>query len=166
MIRKATNKDIDTILEITQACGLFLTDMGVFQWNESYPNKNIFEKDVLRNELYVLEYQSNIIGCMVLSTLMDEEYLPVKWLTKNKNNLYIHRLAIHPNQQRKGFAKKLMDFAEAFAMKNSFKSVRLDTFSENINNQKFYELRRYKRLGEIYFPNQSKSSFYCYELVL
>ena len=27
---------------------------------------------------------------------MDEVYLPVKWKTKNDNNLYIHRLAVHP----------------------------------------------------------------------
>jgi len=33
-------------------------------------------------------------------------------------------------------------------------------------NQKFYELRGYKKLGSIYFPKQSEHPFYCYEFVL
>jgi hypothetical protein len=59
-----------------------------------------------------------------------------------------------------------MDFAEIQAKKTKASSIRLDTFSQNIRNQKFYELRSYKRLGEIYFPKQSTYPFYCYELVL
>lgn len=166
MIRKATYKDIDEILEITKACAVFMTKNGIYQWNENYPNKLTFENDVLRDELYVLEYQSEIVGCIVVSTFMDEVYIPIKWLTPNENNIYIHRLAVHPNQQGKGYAQKLMDFAETFAKENHFTSIRLDTFSENKRNQKFYGLRNYKHLGEIYFPMKSEYPFYCYELVL
>ncbi|MCX7546504.1 GNAT family N-acetyltransferase [Xanthomarina sp. F1114] len=166
MIRKATYKDIDSILKITRTCALFMTNQGVFQWNENYPSKKAFENDVLRDELYVLETNSKIIGCIVVSTFMDKEYIPIKWLIPNSNNIYIHRLAVHPEQQGKGYARKLMNFAETLAKNNHFVSIRLDTFSKNVRNQKFYELRNYKRLGEIYFPNQSESPFYCYELVL
>ena len=97
---------------------------------------------------------------------MDEEYLPINWFSPNRNNIYIHRLAIHPEHQGKGFAQELMSYAENYARKNYFVSVRLDTFSQNLKNLKFYELRNYKRLGEIYFPRQSDYPFYCYELIL
>jgi ribosomal protein S18 acetylase RimI-like enzyme len=60
----------------------------------------------------------------------------------------------------------LISFAETYAISNEFNSIRLDTFSKNLRNQKFYELRGYKRLEEIKFPNQSEHPFYCYELVL
>ncbi len=166
MIRKATSLDIDAILEITKACAKHMICNNIYQWNEHYPNKITFEEDVNRNELYVLENNNGIIGCMVISTLMDEEYLDVSWLTPNKNNIYIHRLAIHPNHQTKGYAIELMDFAETFAIKNTYSSIRLDTFSVNERNQKFYELRNYKRLGNIFFPKQSEYPFYCYELIL
>ncbi|MBT8264540.1 MAG: GNAT family N-acetyltransferase, partial [Muriicola sp.] len=59
----------------------------------------------------------------------------------------------------------LMDFAETYARENQFMSVRLDTFSKNERNQRFYEARGYQKLEEIYFPNQSKDPFYCYEFV-
>ena len=165
MIRKAINTDIDSIIIITKACAKHMINNNIFQWNRFYPNKNVFENDVKRNELYVITYNKFIVGCIVISTFMDKEYIPVNWLTKTNNSIYIHRLAVHPNYQGKGFAQKLMDFAESFAINNNYNSVRLDTFSKNKRNQKFYEIRGYKRLENIYFPKQSKDPFYCYELV-
>nr|WP_316931595.1 hypothetical protein [Flavimarina sp. Hel_I_48] len=59
-----------------------------------------------------------------------------------------------------------MFFAENLAKEGNFQSVRLDTFSQNERNQKFYEKRGYQKLGAIYFLKQSKHPFYCYELPL
>lgn len=166
MIRKAIATDIDKLMEITKACAIYMINNNIFQWNEFYPNKNAFLNDFERDELYVLELDDTLIGCITISTFMDEEYDTISWLTENKNNIYIHRLAVHPNQQGKGYAQKLMTFSEEFAKKNNFLSVRLDTFSQNQRNQKFYEYRGYKRLGNIFFHKQSEHPFYCYELVL
>lgn len=166
MIRKATKEDIHGILQITKACAVHMIKNNIYQWNEFYPNENAFLKDIERNELYVLENQNLLIGSITISKFMDEEYLPVSWLTPNENNMYIHRLAVLPEQQSHGYAQKMMTFAESQALKNKNPSVRLDTFSKNQRNQKFYELRGYKRLGDIFFPKQSEHPFYCYELVL
>jgi ribosomal protein S18 acetylase RimI-like enzyme len=65
-----------------------------------------------------------------------------------------------------GYAQEMMSFAESFARKNNYDSIRLDTFSKNVRNQYFYQQREYKKLGNIFFPNQSEYPFYCYELVL
>ena len=166
MIRKATLLDIDHILEITISCARHMIAKGIQQWNEFYPNKKAFTNDVKRHELYVLEEQNTLLGCIVISTLMDDEYRPIAWLTPNNNNIYIHRVAISPDCQGKGYAQKLMAFAEQYAIDNDYVSIRLDTFSQNKRNQKFYELRGYKKLGNIYFPKQSEHPFYCYELEL
>jgi len=163
MIRLAQKEEITELLAITSACAKDMISNNIFQWNEEYPSKTIFENDVYQKELYVLISEEKIIGCIVLTPKIEKEYHLITWLTPNKNNLYIHRLAIHPKFQGKGFARKLMCFAENFAIENIYRSIRLDTFSENARNQKFYELRGYKKLGEIFFPRQSESSFYCYE---
>jgi len=165
MIRLAKKEEILKLLAITKACANDMVSSNIFQWNDEYPSKVAFEYDVKREELYVLISEEIIIGCIVLTPKIDDEYLSVNWLTPNENNLYVHRLAIHPNQQGKGFAQKLMDFAEDFAVKNNYNSIRLDTFSKNQKNQKFYELRDYKKLGNIYFPKQSEYPFYCYERI-
>lgn len=166
MIRKANITDIETIMTMTKACAKTMIAKGIYQWNEHYPNPSAFINDVERNELYVLEIDGQVKGTIVISTFMDKEYIPIKWLTQNKKNIYIHRLAIHPELQGKGCARQLMDFAEQYAIENNYSSIRLDTFSQNKRNQKFYELRGYNRLDDIYFPKQSKFPFHCYELVL
>lgn len=165
MIRKAKLSEIEEILTITRACGIKMASEGIFQWYDFYPNKAAFEKDVKRDELYVLLSEGSIVGCIVISSEKDIEYNDVDWLAKDGQNYYIHRLAIHPSFQKRGHAKKLMDFAETMALENNIVSVRLDTFSQNHRNQKFYEARGYARLGNIFFLKQSEHPFYCYEKV-
>ena len=75
-------------------------------------------------------------------------------------------MAIHPKYQGNGYAQQLMTFAENHAKEKNHVSIRLDTFSQNLSNLKFYEHRGYLRLEGIYFPNQSEYPFYCYELIL
>ena len=166
MIRIAKISEIPDIITICKACAALMISKGIYQWNECYPSATAFEKDIERGELYILSDKEEIIGTIVISTLIDDEYLPVKWLTTNSNNLYMHRLSIHPDHQGKGYAQKLMIFAENHANENNFTSIRLDTFSQNKRNQTFYETRGYQKLGDIFFPKQSEHPFHCYELVL
>ena len=166
MIRRGVHEDLMPILEITKKCAVKMDAMGIYQWNENYPNRNAFIDDIKNNELLVLTKGDLLVGCIALCTKMDDVYKNVKWLTKDVKNLYIHRLAVDPQFQKKGIGKKLMDYAEDFAKKNNFISVRLDTFSKNKNNMRFYERRGYKRLEKVFFPEQSKFPFYCYELII
>ncbi len=166
MIRRAKISEIPDILTITQACAKKMQDNGIFQWNEHYPSKEAFIKDIERDELFVIVKNNAVQGTIVISTLMDEEYKPIHWLTPNGNSTYIHRLSVHPDHQGKGLAQQMMDFAENFSKEKGFVSVRLDTFSQNKRNQRFYEQRGYQKLGDIFFPKQSEHPFHCYELVL
>ncbi|MCM4160149.1 GNAT family N-acetyltransferase [Antarcticibacterium flavum] len=143
-----------------------MKEKGIFQWNEHYPSREKLAADIDKEELYVLEEKKEILGIVVLTAHMDEEYIPIEWLTQSGNNLYIHRLATHPGVWGQGYGQSLMDFAEDFARRNNYDSVRLDTFSQNKRNHRFYESRGYKRLGNIFFPKQSEDPFHCYELVL
>jgi ribosomal protein S18 acetylase RimI-like enzyme len=166
MIRKAKPSEIHRLIEITRACARKMIEEGICQWNESYPHPEAFLTDIEREELFVLISGEEVAGCIVISTLKDEVYEPVSWLSEDGNNYYVHRLAIHPDYQHQGMAKTLMDFAESFARKHNGDSIRLDTFSKNKRNQRFYEARGYTKLEEIYFPKQSEFPFYCFELLL
>ncbi|HSI70186.1 MAG TPA: GNAT family N-acetyltransferase [Gillisia sp.] len=165
-IRPAHIKDLSDIKKLTEACAVAMQDKEIFQWNEHYPSLERLKEDIDRQELYLLEEKGVILGIIVITDHMDDEYIPIEWLTEGKKNIYIHRLATHPSVWGKGYGQQLMDFAEDFARNNGFESVRLDTFSQNKRNHRFYESRGYKRLGDIFFPKQSEYPFHCYELVL
>ncbi len=166
MIRKAKLSEIEEIMAITRACGRKMASEGIFQWNDHYPSRAAFINDVNLGDLFILLINDTIVGSIVISTTKDKFYNEVDWLTADSDHYYIHRLAIHPDFQKRGFAKKLMDFAEKLAAEKNICSIRLDTFSKNDRNQRFYETRGYTRLGNIYFPKQSEHPFYCYELVI
>ena len=166
LINKATTSDLDQVYSLTKSCAKDMIENGIFQWNENYPSKEVLKNDIKLQQIWKLYESNKIIGIIVLTEIEDKEYEKVKWLTKNYKNLYIHRLAILPEFQGKGYAQKLMDFTENYAKENNFKSIRLDTFSQNKRNQLFYEKRNYTKLDKIYFSNQSEDPFYCYEKVL
>lgn len=166
MIKKATTASLDEIKALTEACALAMQNQGIFQWNQHYPSYDRLKQDIILEELFFLKLDGRIIGIIVLTSKMDEEYIPVEWLSRSGNNLYIHRLAVHPDYWGQGYGQKLMNFAEDFARQHQFNSVRLDTFSQNKRNQRFYKARGYQKLGDIYFPMQSEHPFHCYELLI
>ena len=166
MIQRAKILELPEILALTRACAADMITREIHQWNDHYPSESEFREDIKQQRLYVKTLGGKIIGVIALCPEMDPEYRQVEWLTPSGNNLYVHRLAVHPAYQGKGHARQLMDFAEEKARAMGYVSIRLDTFSQNRRNQKFYEMRGYKRLGDVYFPKQSKHPFHCYELSL
>lgn len=165
-IELATQNELDRVKEIAEACAKNMIENNIFQWNDKYPSREIFKEDIKNKSLYISKINHEVVGCIMLSSFKDDVYKSVNWITPDEYNLYIHRLAVHPDFQKKGVGRILMDFAEKYAREKKFISVRLDTFSMNKRNLKFYELRGYERLQGIYFPKQSEFPFYCYELIL
>lgn len=166
MIRPAQTSDLDVLLSLTKACAADLLNRGIDQWNEHYPNQEAFASDFDNGVLFVYCVATRVVGCVALCTEMDQEYRSIEWLTNTTQHLYVHRLAVHPEHQGQGIARQLMDFAEDHAQKAGCASVRLDTFSVNKRNLKFYKARSYRITGELFFPKQSEHPFVTLELVL
>lgn len=163
MIRKATLEDIPSIKKITEACAQHMIAQGIFQWNENYPSLAVLTADVKANTVYVYLDQKEIVGTVMFSMVMDDFYTEVDWLTPDAKQLYVHRLAVHPASQGQGIARALMDFGEALAKEKKCLSVRLDTFSQNPRNNRFYQARKYQQVGQVFFAQKSEYPFYCYE---
>ena len=165
-IELAKTTDLDGVMRIIKACAANLISKKIFQWSEKYPSRGVFKNDIKENALYITRHNSEVIGCVALCSNKDLEYEDIKWLTEDNKNLYIHRLAVDPKFQKLGVGKSLMDFTEMYAKKNGFKSIRLDTFSQNKRNNKFYKSRKYVKLGDVFFPMQSEYPFHCYEKII
>jgi ribosomal protein S18 acetylase RimI-like enzyme len=165
-IIKAEQNDLNEILNLVQECIKDMNNAGITQWNEQYPPNEIFWQDIKINSLYTLKINGELVGIIVLSDKQEEQYESIQWKDASGKFLVIHRLAVHPKWQRKGYAEKLLDFAEDFANRNGYTSIRIDTFSQNPRTIRLFEKRKYERKAdEIHFP-ENLEPYYCYEKLL
>ena len=167
MISIGSISELDEIIALTKACGKHLRDNGIDQWDENYPDRESIQKDIETSTLFTYKSNGEIVGIVVLNEYQDEEYAEIDWLTEDDSkNLVVHRLAVSPQHQGQGIARKLMDFTEDFAVKNKYESIRLDTFSQNPRNQQFYDKRGYTNLGSVFLKYKKEHPYFCYELLL
>lgn len=167
MIKTGKPEEIDTIIALTKSCGKHLRDNGIDQWDENYPDRESIQRDLETETLFTYRIADEIVGIVVLNEMQDEEYAEINWSTaESDKNLVVHRLAVSPNHQGKGIARALMDFAENYAREMGYDAIRLDTFSQNPRNQRFYMNRGYTDLGPVYLKYKKEHPYFCYELLL
>lgn len=167
MISLGKPEELDAILELTRSCGKHMRENGIDQWDENYPDRGSLERDIANKTLFAYRKGGDILGIVVLNETQDPEYAEMNWSTSEFNrNLVVHRLAVSPDQQGKGIARKIMDFAEEWALENNFDAIRLDTFSQNPRNQRFYKKRGYSEVGSVFLSYKKKHPYFCYELLL
>ncbi len=166
MIEKGKASEIEAIIALTKACGKNLRENGIDQWDQNYPNFENIINDIKTETLFTYKLNNELVGIVVLNEMQDPEYAEINWRTPlDSKNLVIHRLAVAPNHQGKGIARKIMDFAEHFAVQNNYDSIRLDTFSQNMRNQKFYLNRGYKELGSVFLSYKKDYPYLCYDML-
>ncbi|OFZ53920.1 MAG: hypothetical protein A3D92_03595 [Bacteroidetes bacterium RIFCSPHIGHO2_02_FULL_44_7] len=167
MISRGEIGEIDEIIALTQACGRHMRENGIDQWDEQYPDRTSIERDLQTGTLFALRDTEKILGIVVLNEKQDEEYAEISWSTsEGDKNLIVHRLAVLPSFQGKGLARQLMDFAEDFGREQGYAAIRLDTYSQNPGNQRFYRARGYRDLGPVFLKYKKDHPYYCYELLL
>jgi len=162
-IKKGRLKDVENTLEMFVAITDVLLENGVDQWNYDYPDFDTLKEDVENGENFVIGEGSKILASMVLNDKQDEQYTKIHWKHRNDKVLVIHRLGVHPDAQGRGLGKKMCLFAEEFARKHQYKSIRLDAYAGNfISNYMYHSLGYSQANGYCYF-RKKVIPFYCYE---
>lgn len=167
MIGLGREEELEEILSMTRACGKHMRENGIDQWDENYPDLPRLAEDIASKTLFAYRENDRVLGIVVLNETQDPEYAEISWSTlETARNLVVHRLAVAPEHQGKGIARKLMDFGEAWAKEQGYDAIRLDTFSQNPRNQKFYANRGYKALGSVFLSYKKEHPYFCYDLLL
>lgn len=167
MISHGKPEELDAILELTRACGRHMRENGIDQWDANYPDRESLQRDIASKTLFAYRENDIVLGIVVLNEIQDPEYAEIQWSTTTSDrNIMVHRLAVSPEHQGKGIARKIMDFAEDWAAQQGYDAIRLDTFSQNPRNQRFYKNRGYLELGSVFLSYKKEYPYFCYELLL
>lgn len=160
MIRIGKIEDTQSLINIIKAATLDMELKNIHQWDDVYPDKAVINDDIANGNLYVNVEDGIINALIVLNEDQSEEYGDLNWKYDCEKQLVIHRLCVNPKAQGGGIARKLLEYAEDFAIKNGYGAIRLDAFTQNERALRLYEKNGYEKVGSVQFR---KGEFYCYE---
>jgi len=149
--RKAIELDLPEIVELYQTGIADMIKKGILQWDEIYPNIEVLEEDVKRNEMYLLIKEEKIVACVVINEDQDESYLTGSWKYTEGKAAVIHRLCVHPGNQSQGNGRHIMELAQEMIKSMGYHLIRLDAFMENSNARHLYDKLGYRYAGEVTF---------------
>jgi N-acetylglutamate synthase-like GNAT family acetyltransferase len=162
IIRLATLNDIPQILTLIADVIPVMKAAGNFQWDNDYPNKQVFTLDIELNQLWVAEIAGAIAGVAAITTDQDAEYAQAG-LDITETAIVTHRLAVNINYQGRGVAAALLKQAEHEAIRRTINILRIDTNIANQATQKLFPKLGYILAGEISLTIRPGLRFLCYE---
>ena len=163
MIKKLSKDYLFDAFSIIESVVSKMNNESIFQWDEHYPTREIIEKDIDDGYAFGFFHLKELRGYIVLNEEYSPEYNSLEWKDKNGTSLIIHRLSIKADCQGQGIAKQMMIFAEEYAKRNNYTSIKLDAFLHNKAALSLYEKLVYTEVGTVTFR---KGEFNCYEKVL
>ncbi|WPU97268.1 GNAT family N-acetyltransferase [Mucilaginibacter sp. cycad4] len=161
-IRLATLNDVSQILAFIADVIAVMKAAGNFQWDNDYPNKQAFSRDINLNQLWVAEITGTIAGVAAITTHQDAEYAQAG-LDINETAIVTHRLAVNINYQGRGVATALLKQAEHEAIRRGINTLRIDTNIANLATQRLFPKLGYALAGEISLDLRPGLRFLCYE---
>jgi ribosomal protein S18 acetylase RimI-like enzyme len=164
-ITTATLAQIEEITHLYRACGAKMLQHGFDNWGDFYPTVATIRTDIQHQNLFALVTSKNqILGVVVLDEIQPPMFAEVNWQFPSSSILVVHRLAVSPDYQGNGYAKKLMKFAEMYASQQHYQAIRLDAYSINKKLLQFYKNLGYQITKEaISLGAKWKHPFHCFE---
>ena len=162
-LRRATVADLPAILHLLGEVVPLMNAGGNYQWTSEYPNETVFRQDIAHNHLWVAEAAGQLLGFAALTlNAQDPEYADADW-DAAEPAIVTHRLAVAPAARGRGVAAALLAQAETLAREQGWRSLRVDTNSENAATQRLFPQLGYRFAGEIALAFRPGLRFFCYE---
>lgn len=146
--RKAEPNDIEEICRIVHDAVDVMERGNIFQWDDLYPAKRDFQKDIEKSQLYVGSVNGQIAVIYTLNQECDNAYKNGKWKYKDGSFYVVHRLCVNPAFQNKGIAKSTLLYIEEQLKETGIHVIRLDVFSNNPFALRLYNSLGYSRVGD------------------
>ena len=159
-IKKAYIDDLDEILCIYRRAVSHMDSLGIFQWDEVYPDKDILRSDIEKGNMYLAVLSGRISSVVVINRECDADYYNCTWNFPDANYAVVHRLCVDPAVQNQGVGTKTMLLVEKMLSGLGFDAVRLDAFSKNPFSLKMYDKLGYQIVGD---ATWRKGYFYLLE---
>ena len=145
--RLAAAEDLDGVCALIRDAIRELRAHGIDQWDEIYPAREDFEKDIADGTLYLALEAETLAAVYVISRESDEAYQTVEWACPDETAYILHRFCVAPAFQHRGIGGEVLRRMEQQLRDMGCASVRLDAFIENPFSQALYRKNGYVTRG-------------------
>lgn len=171
-IRQAKIEDLEDVLTVyADLIDAMQGDPSKPKWQKGiYPSKRFLQRAIEKEELFVAVEADTIISAIIINGDHAEEYSQVEWPSDitDADFYVIHVLAISPQWQGKGIAKRMVAFAIDYAKRQGKKAIRLEALEENVAARKLYLSAGFHSVGPIKIFSEDKGWINCqlFELLI
>jgi len=153
--RKATLEDMDDLMAIAGEASAYLRSCGVDQWQDNFPNPEVFARDISKGNCWLFTHEGKAAGVIVIYLEPEEDYRGIegRWLTEGEHYGVIHRVAVRDAYRGRGLSGEMMQLAEDIILGRGYPSVRIDTHEDNLTMQNMLKKRGYTNCGVVWLKN-------------
>ena len=161
-IRKAALADLDGIMAVIDEARGTIAALGIDQWQDGYPQREIIESDIRSGVSFCIENTDTGEILSTFAVFEDGEVLYDRifdgaWktgdsLSENKENVCytaIHRVAISVKARGSGLSGAIISFVKELATEKKKTSLRIDTHEGNVVMRRMLEKNGFVHCGTI-----------------
>lgn len=128
-------------------------------WPENYPSNETIAFDMKRDALFIMKESDRIVAAISIDEDEAVERLDC-WTAELAPGGELSRLAVHPDMQGRGIARKMIVSAMEELRKRGFKSLHFLVNKYNVKALRSYAHLGFSNMGECSMYEQD---FFCYE---
>lgn len=133
-LRKAAPADEEAVLALYKEAQAFLAAQGIDQWQDGYPNRESFFRDLARGESWVLEEEGRVVATACLGLGREPTYDIIyqgAWGVEAPEYAFLHRIAVSGACKGRGAPALFFQELERQARKRGLPCLRGDTHRDN-----------------------------------
>ncbi len=159
-LQPATLIDISEIWAIIQQAILKRKEEGSEQWQNGYPNEDVIQNDIRKNDGWVLVRGTEVIAYVALIFDGEPAYENIegKWLS-HQPYACVHRMAVKQLPGIKGLATHIMQQVEQICLEKGIYSIKIDTNFDNAAMLRIIEKLQYTYCGEVFYQGKPRKAF-------
>lgn len=157
-ILPARAEDLDALFPIYQTAVRTIGALGIDQWQNGYPTREILLEDIAKGELFRIEIDGRTAGGFALLLHRDPTYDRIRgaWRTGDDGAYAaVHRVTVDPEFRGRDLPAWLYAFCEERAREGGLCSLRIDTHEGNVVMRRSLEKCGFLHVGEISLPDGS-----------
>lgn len=160
-LRKLEARDLDTVERMLVKAKTNMREvLHIDQWQNGYPSRCDFEKDIAQGKAYAYCDEADIpVGIATVTAGKDPVYDAVsdgngeffgKWRYEDRTAAAVHRFCVAQERTRCGVGTSFMQALFGMLASRGVQSVRIDTHRYNVSMRRMLQKCGFQEIGVVY----------------